>query len=230
MGDPDVAPTGPPLRRFGSLLPSHGNRSDAPATGQRCCSSVIVIEAVPVLSNSLPNLSPKPHLHVKIDHEMSRRTIKYTEGPIERKDQEQWNGNIQGLPLIAHGSAGMVFALDDARVVKVYIGEDGQGIEDMETEREAYRRLRYGGTSSRHVLKCYDLDNAAGLVFERCKMTVRRWVKSRDYAPQREALRLATEAAKGLEFVHKSGIIQGDGSDHCSAFQYAMLIRRSWLS
>jgi len=108
----------------------------------------------------------------------------------------------------------MVFGLDNDRVVKVYIGEDGHGIEDMETEREAYRRIKQSGFSSRHVLKCCDLDNAAGLVFERCDMTVRRWVRSRDYAPRREALRLAVEAAKGLEFVHDCGIIQGDVGCH----------------
>jgi len=44
--------------------------------------------------------------------------------------------------------------------------------------------------------------------------TVRRRMRSRLYVPQKEALRLATEATKGLVCIHKCGIIQGDVGCH----------------
>lgn len=139
------------------------------------------------------------------------------EGPIGSRDSAQWDGSIQESQLLGYGSAGMVFELDDARVVKIYHGEDGQRVEDMETERQAYRNLQGSGICSPHVLQCYNHELPDGLVLERCVRTVRRWVRSRQYAPQKEALRLAVEAAKGLASVHLCGIIQGDGWCHCAA-------------
>lgn len=107
----------------------------------------------------------------------------------------------------------MVFALDNERVIKSYLGTDARSIEDIETERNAYRELQRNGKYCDHVLKCYEVDNPNGLVLERCKETVRRWIRSRssDYSPRTEAIRLAMEAAKGLAYVHGCGIVQGDG-------------------
>jgi len=126
----------------------------------------------------------------------------------------EWDGNTYGLQAIGYGTAGIVFALDDEKVVKVYVGSDNRSVEDFETERQAYINL---GQGSRHVLKCLDVMNPDGLVLERCQETLRSRIKSRrgKYSPQEDALRYAIQAARGLTYVHSCGIIQGDGK-YCS--------------
>jgi len=144
----------------------------------------------------------------------------------------QWDGNTQDLLGIGHGSAGMIFAWKD-KVVKVYLGSDGRSIEEFESERQAYQNIARNKQSSQHVLKCYDLDNPHGLVLELCQGTLRRRIRSRSggYSPKDEALRFATEAAKGLAFVHRCGIIQGDGLNSLSlAPRLQMLTFLSWMS
>jgi len=102
------------------------------------------------------------------------------------------------------------------------LGTDARSIEDIETERNAYRELQRNGKYCDHVLKCYEVDNPNGLVLERCKETVRRWIRSRssDYSPRTEAIRLAMEAAKGLAYVHSCGIVQGDVGCHNMLLDY----------
>jgi hypothetical protein len=134
---------------------------------------------------------------------------------IEVNHTFQWDGNTQGLLGIAHGSAGMIFALDEFNVVKVYLGRESRSIENLETERQAYRNLKQGEIYCEHVLRCYDLENQYGIVLERCRETVRQRIKSPEYSPRAEALNLAIQAAKGLSHIHYCGIRQGDGSTHC---------------
>lgn len=123
----------------------------------------------------------------------------------------EWDGDIQSLIGIAHGSAGMVFALDDSKVVKVYLGSETRAMENSETERQAYRNIKRRSYFE-HVLKCYDLENPYGLVLERCRESVRRRIASPDYSPEDEALKFAYHAAKALTFIHHCGIVQGDGT------------------
>jgi len=134
----------------------------------------------------------------------------------------QWDGNTQGLIGIGHGSAGMIFAWGDDKVVKVYLGLDGRSIEDFETERQAYRNIAQNRGYCQHVLRSYELDNPHGLVLEKCRGTVRHRIRSRrsGYSPHDESLKLATEAAKGLAFIHRCGIIQGDVGCHNMLLDY----------
>jgi len=132
--------------------------------------------------------------------------------PLEGKNSSWWDGNTQGLLGIAQGSAGIVFALSDTTVVKVYLGGDTRSTRNSETERQAYRNLEPAPTT--HILRCYDVENPYGLVFERCRETVRQKIRSVTYSPGWEALSLAIQAAKGLNCVHFYGIIQGDVGCH----------------
>jgi hypothetical protein len=141
----------------------------------------------------------------------------------------QWNGNTQGLLGIANGSAGIIFALGDYYVVKVYLGRDSRRIENAETERQAYRNLQSRGPFA-HVLSGYDIDNPYGLVLERCCKTVRQKIRSSDYSPCDEALSFAFQAAKGLTFIHGCGIRQGDGSTKLKSSTVFVLTSHSWLS
>jgi len=149
----------------------------------------------------MPRPSKKDHSSDPIAHGRSKST-------------KEWNGNTEGLRAIAHGSAGIVFALDEQRVVKVYIEGAEASFKDLEIERQAYRNIKANGGSKQcpHVLACYEIDNTYGLVLERCRTTVRRRLRSRGGGfSASEAVRLARQAAKGLAFVHSCGIVQGDG-------------------
>ena len=137
-------------------------------------------------------------------------------------DSSYWNGSTYGLKAIGHGTAGIVFALDEELVVKVYVGADNRNLEDYETERQAYENLANG---SRHVLTCFELQNPDGLVLERCQGTLRSKIKSRrgEHLRQSDVLTYAIQAAEGLAYVHNCGIIQGDGKYSFPATRYAKL-------
>ena len=125
--------------------------------------------------------------------------------------KSRWNGNTEGLLLIGRGVSGILFALDESRVVKVCRNIDHRSVDDIDTERRAYRNL--ARRPSDYVLRCYDSENPYGIVLERCKETVRHRIRSRhsNCSPQREALKWAIEATRGLGVVHGCGVIQGDG-------------------
>ena len=104
----------------------------------------------------------------------------------------------------------MVFEIDSEKVAKVDNGSP-RSIEDIETEREAYRRLSNG---CKYVLSYIEVDNPSGLVLEKCHDTVRKRLRSMytDNPPPDETVqKWALQAAKGLAYVHRRGIIQGDG-------------------
>ena len=123
---------------------------------------------------------------------------------------KSWDGNTYNLVALGHGVSGIVFAIDSKRVVKVDVGTQ-RSIQDLQTERKAYERLSGG---HRYVLSCLDYKNPRGLVLKRCGNTVRRHRQSmpEDEPSNDETIRRwAFEAAKGLEYVHMCGVIQGDG-------------------
>jgi serine/threonine protein kinase len=150
--------------------------------------------------------------------------------PRKSRKERQWDGNISTLRPLGHGVSGMVLAIDENRVVKIDIGSS-RSIQDIETEREAYRNLSKG--RSPYVLKCFEIDNPNGLVLERCPDTMRKRLRSMPSGfPGRDEIvkEWAYQAAKGLAFLHRHRIIQGDGQPepHFSLSPTDSVI--SWLS
>ena len=113
--------------------------------------------------------------------------------------------------------SGIVFAIDTTRVAKINLGNP-RSVEDFETERAVYRRFteRLSKVDCRYVLRCLDLENSRGLVFERCRETLRSRVRA-GAVGEGLVLRWAKQAAKGLAWVHDCKVIQGDG-------QFALLV------
>jgi serine/threonine protein kinase len=122
-----------------------------------------------------------------------------------------WDGNIHNLEPLGHGVSGVVLAIDEKRVAKIDNGSQ-RSIDDVETEREIYQTLKK--EPNKHVLWCYEVDNPSGLVLERCDDTVRRRLRSRyrnTSPPEDTVKRWACEAAQGLTYIHRCGVVQVDG-------------------
>ena len=122
-----------------------------------------------------------------------------------------WDGNIHNLEPLGNGVSGVVLAIDEKRVAKIDIGSE-RSIQDVETEREIYRRLNQ--QHNRHVLWCYEIDNPSGLVLERCDDTIRkrlRWGYRNTSPPEDVVKKWACEAAQGLAYIHRCGVTQVDG-------------------
>ena len=122
----------------------------------------------------------------------------------------EWDGNLQHLPPLGNVSTGMTWIIDEARIAKVHIGS-ARSRRNIETEREAYRRL---GQSHPHVLLCFETDNPGGLVLERCQESVRQRLRVllKERTLREDIVtRWIYQAAKGLAYVHRCGIIHGDG-------------------
>jgi len=132
---------------------------------------------------------------------------------------QPWDGDVQDLKFIGNGASGIVFAIDSDRVAKIHL-RTPRSIEDFETERAVYRRFnrRLRKVSCRCVLRCLETENSRGLVFERCRETLRdRLRRTRDGVDESDdgqALRWAKQAAKGLAWVHDCKVIQGDVGCH----------------
>jgi serine/threonine protein kinase len=128
-----------------------------------------------------------------------------------------WDGDVQVLLPLGNGVSGMTWAIDKERVAKVHIGS-AKSKQDIETEREAYRKL---GRSHPHVLSCFETDNPSGLVLERCQHSVRqrlRFMKNQRTLHEDILTRWMHQAAQGLAYVHHCGIIHGDGECHLCSF------------
>jgi serine/threonine protein kinase len=122
-----------------------------------------------------------------------------------------WDGNIHNLEPLGNGVSGVVLGIDEKRVAKIDIGSE-RSVQDVETEREIYRRLTQ--EHNKHVLWCYEVDNPSGLVLERCDDTIRNHLQSRyrnTAPPGAVVYKWACEAAQGLAYVHRCGVIQVDG-------------------
>lgn len=130
----------------------------------------------------------------------------------QRKSRlKPWDGDVQDLECLGNGVSGIVFAIDSTRVAKIHLGTP-RSVQDFETERAVYRRFseRLSKVHCRYVLRCLDLDNPRGLVFERCQETVRSRVREGG-VEEGQVLRWAKQAAKGLAWIHDCKVIQGDG-------------------
>jgi len=125
-----------------------------------------------------------------------------------------WDGFIGNLTPLGHGVSGIVLAIDEQRVAKIDTGSL-RSLEDIETEREAYRKLSNPGCP--YVLRCYELDNPNGIVLERCKDTIRKRLQSHyngKKPPDNLVKKWVYEAVQGLTYVHRRGVIQGDVGCH----------------
>jgi hypothetical protein len=123
----------------------------------------------------------------------------------------------------------MVLAVDDQRVAKIDTGSL-RSIEDIETEREAYRKLSNPG--SPYVLRCYEPNNPNGIVLERCIHTIRKRLQSHcngKKPPEDLVKNWVYEAVQGLAYVHRCGVIQGDGQNHIHVLSCRKLTCDSWM-
>lgn len=124
-----------------------------------------------------------------------------------------WNGNTSDLETLEYGVSGRVLAIDRFRVIKVPLGSP-RSLKDIETEREAYRRLARN-PSCPYVAKCYDYENPCGIIIERLDQTVRHRLRQRDSTPTGDdVLKWALQAARGLAFLHNREIVQADVGCH----------------
>ncbi|KAE8446095.1 hypothetical protein EG329_012603 [Mollisiaceae sp. DMI_Dod_QoI] len=126
-----------------------------------------------------------------------------------------WDGDIQQLECIGSGVSSLVFAIDKQRVAKISVGTP-QSIEDIDRERAVYRRFKEnpGKSECRYILSCFEIENARGLVLERCQGTLRSYIRSNSPIPHRLVLKWARQVAEGLAFVHGCQVIQGDVGCH----------------
>jgi len=125
-----------------------------------------------------------------------------------------WDGNINNLDPLGNGVSGVILGIDEKRVAKIDIGSQ-RSVQDIEIERDIYRRLNQ--QHNKHVLWCFELDNPSGLVLERCDDTIRKRLRSRyrNTAPPEDLVkRWACEAAQGLAYIHRCGVIQVDVGCH----------------
>lgn len=123
-----------------------------------------------------------------------------------------WNGRISDLEVLGYGVSGKVLAIDGCRVIKIPLGNP-RSLKDIETERQAYRRL--ARNPSPYITKCYDYENPRGIIMERLDQTVRHRLKQLDSAPTGDdVIKWAMQAARGLAFLHDRDIVQADVGCH----------------
>ena len=147
--------------------------------------------------------------------------------PEKETTLERWEGSILDLEGIGHGVSGMVFVIDEYRVIKASFGSPGSK-QEIETERIAYRILQQARKPSPHILKCFDSNDPRGLVLERCEHTVRHrlMLTSKDDRLSDLDIRIwAKQAAEGLAFIHEHGIIQGDVGCHNMLLDSANILK-----
>jgi serine/threonine protein kinase len=132
----------------------------------------------------------------------------------------RWNGNTSDLETLEYGVSGRVLAIDGFRVIKVPLGSP-RSLKDIETEREAYRRLARN-PSCPYIAKCYDYEHPRGIIMERLDQTVRRRLRQLDSAPTGDdVVKWALQAARGLAFLHSREIVQADVGCHNMLLDWA---------
>jgi serine/threonine protein kinase len=127
---------------------------------------------------------------------------------------KQWDGKTYDLKTIDYGGSGIVLFLDDSSVVKVPLAIP-RCVRDFETEREVYRRVAKSKYSCPYILQCYNFTHPRGIILEKMEYTVRNYIWQMKEAPNEDdTLRWATQAARGLTFLHKHGVVQADVGCH----------------
>ncbi len=101
----------------------------------------------------------------------------------------------------------MVCILDDRFVFKEFFLGDKAKLGEI--EREAYRLL--AERPSPHVVKCYDPNQARGVILERLECDLDQHLKDSDQPTTKdEHLLWAEQAARGVAHLHKLKIIHSD--------------------
>lgn len=125
------------------------------------------------------------------------------------KDDWKTRFSLAGAKTIGHGSSGVVFAIDEQRVIKVFSLEE-EGVLDLERERAIYDKLQIDGKSSSYVVK-FEEQWGSGLIMERLTGTLRQHLrKLGPFTTPFYARRWIREFCKGLAFLHENDILHGD--------------------
>jgi hypothetical protein len=130
--------------------------------------------------------------------------------PRQQSRSKLWDGNSEGLTALGYGVSGIVFAIDDRKVVKIHNGTP-KSMSDMETERTAYRKI--SEKQCPYLLKCLEPSNTHGLVLERCCGTLRGRLRKGPQPEVEVVVKWAWQAAQGLACIHSCNIIQVDGKE-----------------
>lgn len=125
------------------------------------------------------------------------------------KDSWKRGFSFIGATSVGHGGSGSVFAIDSARVIKVF-SRDDEGQMDLERERAIYERLQSGGRLSPYILTFYE-EWASGLVLERLHSTLRQHLAQLPrFATSSSASQWIEESCNGLAFLHENGVFHSD--------------------
>lgn len=120
--------------------------------------------------------------------------------------------SLHGLEIIGQGVSGIVFAINDSRVLKVPRGGP-DGARDQEIESRIYRRL---GQHPRIVR--YISSEPRGLVLERLTGPLRKRLRelyAEGKLPSQGLMRKwSRQAVEGLQYLHQRDILQGDIGCH----------------
>jgi serine/threonine protein kinase len=129
----------------------------------------------------------------------------------ERIPIDNWKRGFSfiGATSVGHGGSGSVFAIDNARVIKVF-SEDYEGQMDLARERAIYEKLQTGGRLSPYIVTFYE-EWASGLVLERLDSTLRQHLAQlpQSMTPS-HADQWIRESCKGLAFLHENGVLHSD--------------------
>jgi serine/threonine protein kinase len=143
---------------------------------------------------------------------ISGHTMPVRSRQCKRSRKQLWDGKTYDLKTAGYGVSGLVLLLDDCTVIKIPLGSP-RSINDINTERKAYSRL--AKNSSPYITKCYDYEDPRGIILERLDKTVRSRLRRGDSTPtQADVLKWAMQAARGLAFLHRRGIVQADVGCH----------------
>ncbi|KAK7897036.1 hypothetical protein LTR67_004924 [Exophiala xenobiotica] len=112
--------------------------------------------------------------------------------------------SYEGRQYITAGGSGLIYGIDEKRVVKQYFeGEES----DAEREREAYTRLGSHPNIASYLGSLKD----GSIILERGQPLREKYQKSSaDKIPLRRKLRWLRQAAEGIRYAHEKGIVQAD--------------------
>ncbi|KAF2272871.1 kinase-like protein [Westerdykella ornata] len=108
--------------------------------------------------------------------------------------------DYQKLVFLAAGSSGIVYAIDEEKVLKEYHSEG------IDVERRAFERLGL----HRNIVRCFGaIDN--GIILERGQ-SLRKVIEESgaEQIPLDKRIRWLQEAAEGTRYLHEKGIIHAD--------------------
>jgi serine/threonine protein kinase len=134
--------------------------------------------------------------------------------PRSPQSRDEWKKTFSftTAKLIGRGASGIVFAINDELVIKVF-GRDPEAQSHLAREREIFEKLQ-GHVTSEYIVH-FKEQWASGLVLERLDDTLRDLLKTcvpsdSCQAQPSSALTWSLECCRGFAFLHDNGIIHGD--------------------